>query len=62
MKNYLLTIAGVIFLTTFSKAQQGSVTGIVLNRSTQLPVSAASVQIQNTETGTVTDSAGDSDS
>jgi CarboxypepD_reg-like domain/TonB-dependent Receptor Plug Domain len=58
MKNCFLFF-GLFCLLQFTNAQQtGSITGKVLNKATQLPVSNISVQLQNSSIGGITDSSG----
>lgn len=59
MKFRLFVLVIAVGFSFISNAQQtGSITGLVLNKNTQLPLTDVSVQIQNTRLGTSTDSIG----
>ncbi|QJW90336.1 TonB-dependent receptor [Spirosoma taeanense] len=58
MKNYLLTLAGLLLLTTVALAQQRLITGSVLDAKTRESLPGASIIVPGTTTGTVADAAG----
>lgn len=59
MKHFLLFLSALFCFPFLVLAQQtGSITGIVLDKLAQRPLSNVSVQLQDSQIGTVTDSAG----
>jgi hypothetical protein len=59
MKFHCLFLVAILCFSFSVNAQQtGSITGVVLDKNTQLPVADASVQLQNTQLGTSSDALG----
>jgi hypothetical protein len=59
MKFHCLFLVAILSFSFSANAQQtGSITGVVLDKNTQLPVADASVQLQNTQLGTSSDALG----
>ena len=59
MKSLILSLLFLILCPILANAQQtGSVTGVVIDKSSQLAIPNISVELQNSSVGTITDSSG----
>lgn len=58
MKNFLLLSICLFYFLPVNAQQSGSITGIVLDKTVQLPISNVSIQLQDTQIGTISDSSG----